>query len=419
MKYLKEYLSHNNDFTDEEYHDILDMFQDLIDEYTLIELERRNYTSLTYMLSELKKQHSYAITVYNEIIVVFINYDSNSIIEKNKFLKDVSDFQKRLIHIGYSIGKTGLNSDYGLESSFNIRKNLSFNENSIGKYRIGHVPRHEFDLDILKDVFNEMRDNFDIELSYNQTTALDNDYPDIFCWCNIKCHEEDNNDIKQDVEESIYRTLEHYYRETGKELTAYIAMGNYEGFYGNYIVHLLICFVLKINSSNMVTFSSFSAKNKIYQRRNINPSGGLLESIENKNFSGSDIENIMDVFRDLRDEYDIDHIDFDINTAMRLSYNLFYRDGSIFNIIDNIEDEFTTPQIITNEYCIRLIFPFDSSAFVYPYEREKELLADVNNFVKRLNLMGYNSNSRVVRCDEDNSIDGNIHVEYIDIGIKK
>lgn len=412
MKYLKEYLSHINEFTDDEFQDILDMFQDIIDEYSLVRLNQKDYGFLQDLLKDISKQHSYAIVGYPDIISVYINYRKS-----NEFTKNIFNFKRRLINIGYSVQNTSLdwhNAVSQLES-FTIRKNFSStkNESSIDKYRVGNVPLHEFDLDILKDIFNELRDKFDVELAYNKIfsdiDSRGND-TDRFCWCTIKCHEEDNGDVEQDIDDCIYRTLEHYYRETGKELTAYIARGTYDGFYGNHILNLLICFTLKIDSSNMVKFSSFSAINKIYQRRIMKPS----------DFTSEDIENIMDTFRDLRDEYDIDHIDFDINSGMRISYNLFYTNGTgAFYIVKNIEDEFKSPHIVTDKYCLRLIFPFDESAFVYPYDREKELVIDIKEFVKRLELMGYYSNYKIVECDYDNSIDEKIHIEYIDIDILK
>ena len=136
----------------------------------------------------------------------------------------------------------------------------------------------------------------------------------------------------------------------------------------------------------------------------------LLESKKIDTFNQDDFDSILDAFQDIIDDYDIEPSNDEDDDAV--SYSILYvapndkkycPEVKNFEPINFINDEiyYKTGAINKNlgpinfkikSIIIQIHLPLTvNNKKIFKYEKESEIIKDVENFNNRLNLMGYRS----------------------------
>ncbi len=140
----------------------------------------------------------------------------------------------------------------------------------------------------------------------------------------------------------------------------------------------------------MKYLKSFSESNT-----NNESKSNLIEKIiffRNRKFSKDDLADILDVFQDLIDEYNIEPND-DNEFGPAVAYNIIYitkddRKYYHFPVKNLISEDLS----IYKEIAIRIYLPITvERRQFFKYENQDKIVKDAQDFNKRLNLMGYNS----------------------------
>ena len=265
MRYLMKFNENNIEksrFTQEEVDDIQDMFLDIVDEFSLTKSNVDYLIVGEYTFSKLKKSDIIgAIMDDYELVRVIVCY------ETMEPIKSFNELRDRLKSIGYSVNfNTWKMADKKIQFSFLIRKNLNKKFESIDS-----AISKPIDMSIIKDVFNDLVDEFDdIDIDYNRQTSLGVKLIQISVSKDF-----DNKILQSKIDALIYKSINYYYQETDNEITAYITKPNYKYFFSNNNINFYIYFVNKVTSSNIQhskhflpsgeTWESFTYANYIYQ----------------------------------------------------------------------------------------------------------------------------------------------------------
>ena len=246
-------------FNQEEADDIRHIFKDISDEFNLKYIHINEYKNLLHIFTTIEDYPYFTEAMNEKELEIWIVFSKVSgVYNSHKFKLELQQFKKRVELIGYNIN---INNAY---DDFFLRK-MNIIEISIKKPVIESKKLNEstniskpIDMSILKDVFNDLVDEFDIDIDYNRETTRSVKLIQI----NVS-KDFDNKILQSKVDALIYKSINYYYQETGNEITAYITKPNYKYFFS------------KVTSSNIQhskhflpsgeTWESFTYANYIYQ----------------------------------------------------------------------------------------------------------------------------------------------------------
>lgn len=119
MKYIKKYNEsvRYEIFTLEEINDILDIFQDIIDEYNLVSWNQLNFTNASYKIGlwdgrllyigSVNNRYNIDLTYIKRIVITV--FSKNNFFNNTNFEKDFNEFINRLNDMGLLIIKKAKN----------------------------------------------------------------------------------------------------------------------------------------------------------------------------------------------------------------------------------------------------------------------------------------------------------------------
>jgi len=135
------------------------------------------------------------------------------------------------------------------------------------------------------------------------------------------------------------------------------------------------------------------------------------KQISNMYFTKSDMDEIMDIFQDLIDEYDIIDVRED-EYDNTIQYLINYID-------DNNQKRYGIGSIDHHnrlKKCTIRIYFYSVSGQLNDYPKKNKLLSDIESFTKRLNSIGYKVESNI-KMGVD--YDSKSIIDYVDVNIFK
>lgn len=231
-----------------------------------------------------------------------------------------------------------------------------------------------FDKNIIKEVFTDLSDKYNIEIEYD-----DLDYM-FSLLCVIKnsvgITVDNNSPLLSPIEKTINRALEYYYEETGIELSAFITNSNYDSFFKDDYGYLTIYFDEKVKPQNSVNYEFFIKKNHVYHLQNevnesvfknffdltsaFTPDASIYKVV----FTEEEVDDIKDMFQDIVDEFSL------------------HKKGT-----GDLESVYDLYNMDMYQY-IYQIYKDEVRIYIY-YEKNNNIVGELDNFKKRLQASNY------------------------------